>query len=34
MYLNHFTPLNLGENRGEMVLDVADVERFHVRQRA
>ena len=34
IHLNHFAALNLGENRGEMVLDVADVERFHVRQSA
>ena len=34
MHLDHFTALDLGENGSEMVLDVADVERFHVRQGA
>ena len=34
MHLDYFTALYLGENGGEMVLDVSNVERFHVRQGA
>ena len=34
MRLDRFTALNLSENGREMALDVADVERFHVRQSA
>ena len=31
-HFDYFTPLHVGEYGGEMVLDVTDIERFHVIQ--